>query len=96
MEEDGWREGRSEDKCALSFLSERNLLLKGTYLHRQKLTGNNRLVFILIKKISGGSWTPGCQKNSAHQLTSIFWLDERSFSEQESLICKDALRSEEG
>lgn len=35
MEEDGWREGSSEDKCALSFQSERHPLLEAhIYLDR--------------------------------------------------------------
>ena len=94
MEEDGWREGSSEDKCALSFPSERNPLPEA-HIYTD---GNRReTTFLSVEKKNQrrGSRTATYQRNLTQKLTSKFGL-EQTFCLQGSLIFKDALQSQEG
>ena len=47
MEEDGWREGSSEDKCALSFPSERNPLPEA---HIYTVGNRRETTFLFVEK----------------------------------------------
>ena len=91
MEEDGWREGSSEDKCALSFQSERNPLQEA-HIYSDRNSCKTTGFFLNVRKKSSGSWRRTYQRN----LNSNFGLGERSLCPREGLIFKDALRTQEG
>lgn len=47
MEEDGWREGSTEDKCALSFQRERKTFLEAHTMH------SNSFFVVNVRKPAG-------------------------------------------